>query len=225
MKSDPTFDRRKYLRVKTEQLIAIGRLDSRDGLAHALDLSMGGIRFQCVGLDVRVGEMLKVTLTLSQVTTTVVGQISRVESLDEFTQEVALSFLKMDDETGRHLEANLPASHDSSWYDERRCYSRVLIESVVSVCRANLIDVAAQARDLSMGGVRFEVDSMDLLLGDVLRLTMDIAGDPVEAVGQVVRVTEVDELCQEVAMAFLEIDADHLERMRESLPPEGNVEL
>ncbi len=55
MRSDPTFDRRKYLRVLTEQVISIGRLDSREGLAHSLDLSLGGIRFQCVGLGVDVG--------------------------------------------------------------------------------------------------------------------------------------------------------------------------
>jgi len=217
LKSDPTFDRRKYLRVLTEQVISIGRLDSREGLAHALDLSLGGIRFQCVGLDVQVGEMLKVTLTLAESTYALVGQIMRVVDLDEFTQEVALSFVKMDDETRRVLEDNLPLD-DASWSDERRAYSRVRLESVLSVCRANLIDVVAQARDVSMGGIRFEVEGMELELGDVLRVELQLGGKRAMAIGQMVRITEVDDFRQEIAMAFLEVDPRSLHLMDEILP-------
>lgn len=217
MKSDPTFDRRKYLRVLTEQVISIGRLDSREGLAHALDLSLGGIRFQCVGLGVNVGEMLKVTLTLAENTYALVGQIMRVVDLDEFTQEVALSFVKMDDDTRRVLEDNLPTD-DASWRDERRAYSRVRLESVLSVCRANLIDVVAQARDVSMGGIRFEVEGMELELGDVLRVELQLGGKRAMAIGQMVRITEVDEFRQEIAMAFLEVDPRSLHLMDEVLP-------
>jgi hypothetical protein len=220
LKTDPTFDRRKYLRVRTEQLVAIGRLDAREGLAHALDMSMGGIRFQCVGMDAKEGEMLKVTLTLGERTTSVVGQIARTHALDEFTQEVAISFVKMDDETRRYLEEHLPFPEDASWSDERRAYSRVMIESVVSVARANLIDVVAQAQDLSMGGIRFVIDGMDLELGDVLRVTVELDGRVVTAVGQLVRATELDEYRQEVAMAFLEVEPTSLALMRDSLPPE-----
>jgi hypothetical protein len=217
LKSDPTFDRRKYLRVLTEQVISIGRLDSREGLAHALDLSLGGIRFQCVGLGVNVGEMLKVTLTLAENTYALVGQIMRVVDLDEFTQEVALSFVKMDDDTRRVLEDNLPTD-DASWRDERRAYSRVRLESVLSVCRANLIDVVAQARDVSMGGIRFEVEGMELELGDVLRVELQLGGKRAMAIGQMVRITEVDEFRQEIAMAFLEVDPRSLHLMDEVLP-------
>jgi hypothetical protein len=217
LKSDPTFDRRKYLRVLTEQVISIGRLDSREGLAHALDLSLGGIRFQCVGLGVNVGEMLKVTLTLAENTSALVGPIMRVVDLDEFTQEVALSFVKMDDDTRRVLEDNLPTD-DASWRDERRAYSRVRLESVLSVCRANLIDVVAQARDVSMGGIRFEVEGMELELGDVLRVELQLGGKRAMAIGQMVRITEVDEFRQEIAMAFLEVDPRSLHLMDEVLP-------
>lgn len=223
-KSDPTFDRRKYLRVLTEQVISIGRLDSREGLAHALDLSLGGIRFQCVGLGVSIGEMLKVTLTLAEDTYALVGQIMRVLDLDEFTQEVALSFIKMDDDTRRVLEDNLPPPDEASWSDERRAYSRVRLESVLSVCRANLIDVVAQARDVSMGGIRFEVEGMELDLGDVLRIELQLGGKRAAAIGQLVRITEVDDFRQEVALAFLEVDPSSLHLMDEVLP-ENDPEL
>ncbi len=220
MKPDPTFDRRQFLRVNTDQLIAIGRLDDREGLAHALDLSMGGVRFQCVGLDVKPGEMLKVVLTLGESTKTLVGQITRAEQLDEFTQEVALCFVKMNDETRRHLEENLPWPDGESWRDERRTYTRVRLESVVSVARANLIDVVAQARDLSLGGIRFVVEGMELDLGDMLCVTLELDGSNMNVIGQLVRITDIDDFRQEVALAFFEVDAASLEVMRADLPPE-----
>ena len=212
---DPTMDRRKYLRVMTEQLVSIGRLDEREGLAHALDLSLGGIRFQCVGLDVVEGEMLKVTLTLGERTATVVGQIKRVESLDEFTQEVALSFVKMEDSLREMIEEHLPEVVEED--ADRREWQRTQLESVVSVSRANLLDVVAQAHNLSIGGLRFTVEGMEIVLGDILRVTLGFDGRKVQAVGQIVRVTEMDEFRQDVAMAFLEVDGESLEVMRTQL--------
>ena len=215
---DPTFDRRKYLRVRTDQVVAIGRLEDREGLAHALDLSLGGIRFECVGLDVKAGEMLKVVLTLGGATKTLVGQASRVENLDGFTQAVALCFAKMDDDTHRHLEENLDMPEDENDLDERRSYRRVRLESVVSVARANLIDVVAQARDLSLGGIRFLVEGMELGLGDILRVTLQLGDDQVNVVGQIVRQTDIADFRQEVALAFLDVDSDSLDIMRGHLP-------
>ncbi len=220
MKSDPTFDRRRFLRVTTDQLVAIGRLDDREGLAHALDLSMGGIRFQCVGLDAKPGELLKVVLTLREDTKTLVGQITRVEKLDEFTQEVALCFVKMADDTRRYLEENLPVDDADGWRDERRTYTRVRLESVVSVARANLIDVVAQARDLSLGGIRFGIEGMELELGDVLRVTIELGGATMNVIGQLVRLTDIDDFRQEAALAFLDVAPETLEVMRQHLPKE-----
>jgi hypothetical protein len=224
LKSDPTFDRRRFLRVTTDQLVAIGRLDDREGLAHALDLSMGGIRFQCVGLDAKPGEILKVVLTLREDTRTLIGQITRAEKLDEFTQEVALCFVKMDDDTRRYLEENLPMDDADGWRDERRTYTRVRLESVVSVARANLIDVVAQARDLSLGGIRFGIEGMELELGDVLRVTIELGGATMNVIGQLVRLTDIDDFRQEAALAFLDVAPETLELMREHLPKEFELD-
>ena len=218
MTTDPTFDGRRYLRVPNRSIVSVGRLDAREGLAHALDLSAGGIRFQCVGLDVEMKEILKVTLTLGDLTATFVGQIARVQDLDEFTQEVGLSFVKMDDELRRALIAHLPEPDpDTGWRDERRAYSRVRLESVVSVGRANLVDVVKQARDATEGGIRFEAEGMELELGDVLRVAVQLGPEVAATVGQIVRVTDVDDFRQEVAMTFLEIEPHHLEHLRAEL--------
>jgi PilZ domain len=107
-----TFDRRKYPRVRTESLVSIARVDTRESLAHALDVSIGGIRFQCVGLEVDLGETLRVQLTIGDRTIQVVGKLVRVTDLDGFTQEVALSFTEVDDDTLRFLTASLPEGYE-----------------------------------------------------------------------------------------------------------------
>ncbi|MFI5316128.1 MAG: PilZ domain-containing protein [Myxococcota bacterium] len=112
MVSETTFDRRKYPRVRTESLVSIARVDTRESLAHALDVSIGGIRFQCVGLEVDLGETLRVQLTIGSRTILVVGRLVRVTELDGFTQEVALSFTEVDPETLAFLAASLPEGYE-----------------------------------------------------------------------------------------------------------------
>jgi hypothetical protein len=109
---DGTFDRRKYPRVRTESLVSIARVDTREALAQALDVSIGGIRFQCVGLEVELGETLRVLLTIGDRTLSVVGKLVRVTELDGFTQEVALSFTDIDAEALRFLSASLPEGYE-----------------------------------------------------------------------------------------------------------------
>ncbi len=112
MDKDSTFDRRKYPRVLTESLVSIARVNTREALAHALDVSIGGIRFQCVGLEVELGEMLRVQLTIGDRTLSVVGKLVRVTELDGFTQEVALTFTDVDPDTLRFLSASLPEAYE-----------------------------------------------------------------------------------------------------------------
>jgi hypothetical protein len=109
---DSTFDRRKYPRVRTESLVSIARVDTREALAQALDVSIGGIRFQCVGLEVELGELLRVLLTIGERTVSVTGRLVRVTELDGFTQEVALSYTEVDAETQRFLATNLPEAYE-----------------------------------------------------------------------------------------------------------------
>ncbi len=88
---------------------------------------------------------------------------------------------------------------------------------MVSVSPADLIDVVAQASDLSEGGIRFMLDGVELEIGDVVRITLELSGRQTAAVGQVVRATDCGDLRQDVAMAFLEIDEESLVLMREQL--------
>jgi len=202
--------------------VSIARLDSETALAHALDLSIGGVRFRCVGLDVRDQDVVKVTFTFGDESVTVIGQIVRALPIDQIAQEVAIRFLKMNEETRRVLLENLPESSGTLvaadlGTEDRRALERSPLDSTVAVSRASLVDVVAQAQDLSGGGIHFVVEGLDLELGEVLRVTLDCDGVPVSAIGQLVRVTHIDEFKQEAALAFLEVENEAVELLRPSL--------
>ncbi|MCP4007338.1 MAG: PilZ domain-containing protein [bacterium] len=112
MAEDSSDERRKFHRVHTESLVSIARVDSGDSLAQALDVSIGGIRFQTVGLDLQVGERIRVSLTLGDKTVDIVGELVRVTDLDTFTQELGLSFLEIDPEVLELLQQYLPEPHE-----------------------------------------------------------------------------------------------------------------
>ncbi len=214
--TEETQNRRKYARVLTESLVSIGRLESNQALAHAIDLSLSGIGFMTVGLGVKTGDALRVTLTLGKRTAEVLGQVTRVVEHDGFTQELGLNFTKMDTDTHDWLAENLPPSESDA--DGRRGYARISYEAIVSVGRASVVDVAAQALDVSLGGLRFEVEGLELQLDDTVRVTLELEGQPITVIGQLVRVTELDAFSQEVALAFLEVDPEALSILESSLP-------
>jgi hypothetical protein len=98
MKKPESLDRRKYARIRTDAVMAIRRVEDAAKLAHAVDLSIGGIRFHCVGLELNLGDVLEVTFNLGDQTATVVGKTLRLTDLDAFTQEVAIGFVEVDPE-------------------------------------------------------------------------------------------------------------------------------
>lgn len=113
MAKDPTFDRRKYPRVMTEALVSIAWLDSKEVQAHAMDLSLGGIRFQCADLEFEPGQMLRVTLKLGEQEASLVGKTVRVTELDAFVQEVALALVDVDAQTLELLHEQLADFQDT----------------------------------------------------------------------------------------------------------------
>ena len=110
-------ERRKYRRVPTDSVVSIRRIDSAEIVAQALDLSLGGIRFQCVGIEVEVGETVAVDIMLEGSTASVLGRLVRVTELDAFCQEVAMAFLEMNDETEQVLKETLPEPHEEDTPD------------------------------------------------------------------------------------------------------------
>jgi hypothetical protein len=129
----------------------------------------------------------------------------------------------MSDETRRLLVDSLEVLdevHGSS--TSRRAFTRVHVDSIVSVSRASLSDIVAQAQDVSEGGIHFIVEGLELKLGDVLRVTLNCDGSQVSAIGQLVRVTDIGDSKQEAALAFLDGESDALGRMRGALDERGS---
>ncbi len=93
----PWQDRRKYPRVRTEVPVLVRRVEGDTQLARGIDLGMGGIRFQCFGLDLAVGDVIEATLALgNNNSVSVVGKTVRVTDTDQ-TQDVALAFERIID--------------------------------------------------------------------------------------------------------------------------------
>ena len=57
-------DRRKYRRIATDQVISFAPVDARDLLGVSRNVSIGGIRFEAVGCEIDLGDVLRVTFNV-----------------------------------------------------------------------------------------------------------------------------------------------------------------
>jgi hypothetical protein len=64
---------------------------------------VGGIRFQCPGQELEVGDVVEVTFTLEDHSATVTGKVVHVRELGLLSQEIALAFIEMDTVTLQRL--------------------------------------------------------------------------------------------------------------------------
>ena len=67
-------------------------------------------------------------------------------------------------------------------------------------------DLLGVGRDLSIGGIRFEVVGRDIELGAVLGVTFTVGDETVDAIGRVAWTTEIDPITLDVGLEFIEID-------------------
>lgn len=98
---------------------------------------------------------------------------------------------------------------------ERRKYLRIATDQVMSFAQLDRPDQLAIGRDLSSGGIRFDAVGCEIELGDVLRVTFNIEGQTVVAVGRVVWATETDPISTEVGIEFIDIDPLALEHLQD----------
>ena len=90
--------------------------------------------------------------------------------------------------------------------DDRRKYSRIATDQVISFAEVDRRDLLGVSRNVSPGGIRFEAVGCEIDLGDVLRVTFNIGDHTVVAIGNVVWATEVDPITTDVGIEFVEID-------------------
>ena len=86
-------DRRMWPRIESDSLVSIERMDGKQWMGTPTDLSEGGIRFQCTGVDLEPGEFVRVTLMNGSEKVSVVGTLERISDVDANSQEFAVVFL------------------------------------------------------------------------------------------------------------------------------------
>ena len=97
-------DRRKYLRLATDQVISFTKLDETDRLAVGRDLSAGGIRFESVGCEISLGEVLRLIFNLEGETVVAVGRVAWATELDAITVDIGIEFIEIDPRAARLLD-------------------------------------------------------------------------------------------------------------------------
>jgi len=106
---------------------------------------------------------------------------------------------------------------------DRRKYSRIATDQVISFAPVADSDLLGVGRDVSTGGIRFEAIGCEIDLGDTLRVTFNLGDHTVVAVGRVVWSTEVDALTTDVGLEFVDVDPSVQELIEEIVSAEADL--
>ena len=89
-------ERRKYRRIATDQVISFAPVDERDVLGVGRDVSSGGIRFEAVGCEIDLGDVLRVTFNIGEHTVVAVGRVIWSTEIDAISSDVGIEFIEID---------------------------------------------------------------------------------------------------------------------------------
>jgi hypothetical protein len=97
-------ERRKYNRIGTDQVISFAPVETRDLLGVSRNLSTGGIRFEAVGCEIDLGDVLRVTFNVGDHTVVAVGRVAWATETDPITTDVGLEFIEIDENAATLLD-------------------------------------------------------------------------------------------------------------------------
>ena len=103
-------ERRKYHRIATDQVISFAEIDRPDQLAVSKNLSTGGISFEAVGIEISLGDLLRVTFNVGDQTVVATGKVVWATDTDPITQEIGIEFHEIDPDAVRLLEEAIEPS-------------------------------------------------------------------------------------------------------------------
>ncbi len=98
---------------------------------------------------------------------------------------------------------------------ERRKYSRIPTDQVLSFAPVEAENRLAVSHNVSVGGIRFEAVGCEMSLGDTLRVTFNLGDQTVVALGRVVWAIDMDPITMDIGLEFLEIDPVALRLLEE----------
>ncbi len=96
-----------------------------------------------------------------------------------------------------------------------RKYPRIRIDADVTVARVASRNIPGRTVDLSQGGIRLTCIDLDAVVGELVRLNLDLDGLRTSIVGKVVRITAMDSFVREIALAFVEMDPETSQLLEE----------
>jgi len=97
-------ERRKYRRIATDQVISFAPVAERDVLGVGRDVSSGGIRFEAVGCEIDLGDVLRVTFNVGDHTVVAVGRVIWSTEIDALSSDVGIEFIEIDPISQRMIE-------------------------------------------------------------------------------------------------------------------------
>ena len=97
-------ERRKYRRIATDQVISFAPVNERDVLGVGRDLSSGGIRFEAVGCEIDLGDVLRVTFNIGETTVVAVGRVIWSTEIDAISADIGIEFIEIDPSSQRMIE-------------------------------------------------------------------------------------------------------------------------
>jgi PilZ domain len=97
-------ERRKYRRIATDQVISFAPVDERDVLGVGRDVSSGGIRFEAVGCEIDLGDVLRVTFNIGETTVVAVGRVIWSTEIDAISSDVGIEFVEIDPEAQQLID-------------------------------------------------------------------------------------------------------------------------
>ncbi len=75
-------ERRKYRRIETDQVISFAPVEARDLFGVGRNMSPGGIRFEAIGCEINLEDVLRVTFNVGDHTVVAVGRVTWATEMD-----------------------------------------------------------------------------------------------------------------------------------------------
>ena len=97
-------ERRKYRRIATDQVISFAPVAERDLLGVGRDVSSGGIRFEAIGCEIDLGDVLRVTFNIGHQTVVATGRVVWSTEMDGISSDVGIEFIEIDPVAQQMLE-------------------------------------------------------------------------------------------------------------------------
>ena len=85
-------------------MISFAPVEARDLLGVSRDVSSGGIRFEAVGCEIDLDEILRVTFSVGAHTVVAVGRVAWSTEIDPLTLDVGLEFVEINPEAVELLD-------------------------------------------------------------------------------------------------------------------------